>query len=65
MKLRQNQLWRQGDDLYRIVQLERLFVDYKRLDPADPEEKEGTHHSVSKKEFCRLIKGAIEVVPKK
>lgn len=59
MKLRQNQLWRQGETLYRIVQLERLTVDYKQLDMRDPEV--GTHHSVSKKEFCRLIKGAEEV----
>ncbi|MDF1851487.1 MAG: hypothetical protein P1U85_11680 [Verrucomicrobiales bacterium] len=59
MKLRQNQLWRQGETLYRIVQLERLTVDYKQLDMKDPEV--GTHHSVSKKEFCRLIKGAKEV----
>lgn len=65
MKLRQNQLWRKGNDLYRIVQLERLSVDYKKLDPADPEEGAGEHYSVTKKEFCRLIKGADEVVPKK
>lgn len=61
MKLHQNQLWRQGVDLYRIVHLQRLWVDYKKLDPVDPEE--GTHHQVSKKEFCRLIKGAVEVKP--
>lgn len=59
MKLRQNQLWRQGETLYRIVQLERLSVEYKQLDMKDPEI--GTHHSVTKKEFCRLIKGAEEV----
>ena len=58
MKLHQNQLWRQGADLYRIVHLERLTVDYKKLDPDDPEA--GTHHQLSKKEFCRLIKGAVE-----
>lgn len=61
MRLRQNQLWRRGGDLYRIVAVERLSVDYKKIDPADPER--GTHHSVTKKEFCRLIKGAVEVVP--
>ena len=59
MKLAQNQLWRKGDKFYRIVRLERLSVDYKELDPMDPDK--GDHHSVSKKEFCRLIKGA-EVV---
>ncbi|MEX2577944.1 MAG: hypothetical protein WD342_02710 [Verrucomicrobiales bacterium] len=63
MKLHQNQLWRKGGDLYRIVQLERLSVDYKKLDFENSEE--GTHHSVTKKEFCRLIKGSEEVVEKK
>ncbi len=62
MKLCQNQLWKQGEDLYRVVQLERLSVGYKKLDPSDHER--GTHHTVTKKEFCRLIRGAVEVVPK-
>lgn len=60
MKLAQNQLWKQGEQFYRIVRLERLSVDYKTVDPKDPEA--GTHHAVTKKEFCRLIKGAEEVV---
>lgn len=59
MRLRQNQLWRRGSDVYRIVHLERLSVDYKKIDRSHPEG--GTHHSVTKKEFCRLIKGATEV----
>ncbi len=59
MILAQNQLWQQGEKLFRIVQLERLSVEYKELDMKDPEI--GTHHQVSKKEFCRLIKGATEV----
>ncbi|MDF1657335.1 MAG: hypothetical protein P1U58_06965 [Verrucomicrobiales bacterium] len=60
MKLRQNQLWKQGEQFYRIVHLERLSVDYKTVDPMDPEA--GDHYSVTKKEFCRLIKGAEEVI---
>jgi hypothetical protein len=60
MKLHQNQLWRKGDDLYRIVELERLAVKYKKTSAADP--GIGSHHSASKKEFCRLVKGAVEVV---
>ena len=60
IKLHQNQLWRQGDDLYRIVTLERLSVGYKKIDEAHPEG--GAHHEVTKKEFCRLIKGAVEFV---
>lgn len=60
MKLFQNQLWKQGEDLYRIVVLERLNVEYKHIDPLDPELDK--HHRVTKKEFCRLIKDATEVV---
>ena len=59
MKLAQNQLWREEDKFYRIVRLQRLSVDYKELDPLDPDK--GAHLSVSKKEFCRLIKGAVLV----
>lgn len=59
MRLYQNQLWKQGNDFYRIVRLERLSVDYKKLDPIDDEKD--SHHRVTKKEFCRLIKGATEV----
>jgi hypothetical protein len=56
MKLQQNQVWRQGDSCYRIVKLERLAVHYK--DVKDFGTGEGSHHHVTKKEFCRLIKGA-------
>jgi biotin operon repressor len=56
MKLAQNQVWKQGDEYYRIVQLERLEVRYKIVQ--DFGTGEGTHHHVSKKEFSRLIKGA-------
>lgn len=59
MRLKQNQLWQVGTERYRIVILERLTVDYKKLDPDDPEA--GTHHQLSKKEFCRLIKGGVEI----
>jgi hypothetical protein len=56
MKLYQNQLYKQGDDFIRIVQLERLAVVYKSM--KDPIDGEGTTQMVTKKEFCRLIKGA-------
>jgi len=56
MKLQQNQVWRQGDRYLRIVQLQRMTVDYKLMQ--DPATKEGTHHHATKKEFCRLLKGA-------
>lgn len=56
MKLQQNQVWRQGDRFLRIVQLQRMSVDYKLMQ--GPAMKEGTHHHATKKEFCRLLKGA-------
>lgn len=56
MKLQQGQIWKQGEEYYRIVKWERLSIDYKVM--RDLETKEGTQHSVSKKAFCKMIKGA-------
>lgn len=61
MRLQQNQVWQQGDQFLRIVVLERLRVEYKAM--AELGSKEGTHHQVTKKEFCRLLKGAVLVSP--
>jgi hypothetical protein len=36
--------------------VERLAVDYKKQ--RDPNSSKGSHHHATKKEFCRLIKGA-------
>lgn len=56
MKLEQGQIWKQGEDYYRIVEWARLAIKYKLM--KDPTTKVGTVHDVTKKEFCRLIKGA-------
>lgn len=56
MKLAQNQVYRQGAEYLRVVQLERLVVQYKAV--TNLLTRGGQHHHVSKKEFCRLIKGA-------
>jgi len=56
MKLQQGQIWKLQDQHVRIVHLERLRVDYKATKL--PGDKDGTHHQVTKKEFCRLLKGA-------
>ncbi len=56
MKLKQGQIYRTADCFIRIVHLERLSVDFKRM--TDLETKEGTHETATKKAFCRLIKGA-------
>lgn len=56
MKLRQGQIWKTDGRFIRIVTVERLSVDYKSM--ADLDGSEGTHHKATKKEFCRLVKGA-------
>ena len=56
LKLRQGQIWQSGEEFLRIVRLERLEVVYKST--MAPAAKKGTHHRVSKKEFCHLIKKA-------
>ena len=61
MKLRQNQVWKVGDEFLRIVALERLEVRYKAI--KDLASGEGKHETVTKKEFCRLIKGATLLTP--
>ena len=57
MKLQQNQIWLKGSEYYRIVQLDRVEVQYKIM--TDPLSGRGPHHQVTKKEFCRLLKGAV------
>ena len=56
MKLCQGQVWKQGKEYIRIVKLERLAVEYKSM--LSLTTKEGTLHQTSKKDFCRLLKGA-------
>jgi hypothetical protein len=56
MRLRQNQIWLKGGEYFRIVQLDRAEVQFKTL--SDPLSGRGPHTTVTKKEFCRLLKGA-------
>lgn len=56
MKLAQNQVWKQGDEYLRIVILNRRQVQYKKI--RNLMNREGEHHQVSKKEFCRMLKSA-------
>jgi hypothetical protein len=56
MKLKQGQIWRTATCYVRIVQLDRLSVDFKMME--DTFTKDGTHKHLTKKEFCRLIKSA-------
>jgi hypothetical protein len=61
MKLLEGQLWKKGDVYYRILHRENLGVIYKEM--KDPLTKEGTEHQALKKEFCKLIKGAVLMTP--
>ena len=63
MKLCQGQVWKQGKEYIRIVRLERLEVEYKSQ--PSPNSKEGTRHTTSKKDFCRLLKQARLLAPAK
>ena len=56
MKLEQGQIWQRGEDYIRIVEWARLSIEYKVM--KDPVSKVGTLHKATKKEFCRLLKGA-------
>jgi hypothetical protein len=56
MKLCQGQVWKKDKEYIRIVRLERLEVEYKSMPNLG--NKEGTKIVTSKKDFCRLLKGA-------
>ncbi len=61
MKLKQGQVWQCGDEFVRIVQLERLEVGYKSA--SNLKFTDGKHEHTSKKDFCRLLKGATLIAP--
>jgi hypothetical protein len=63
MKLCQGQTWKQGQQYIRIVRLERLEVEYKSM--VSLTTKEGAAQVTSKKDFCRLLKGAHLLSPEK
>ena len=56
MQLKQGQIWKQGAGYIRIVKWERLAIEYKAAD--SPDSTDGVLQNLSKKEFCRLLKGA-------
>ncbi len=63
MKLEQGQIWKKGDEYIRVVEWARMSIEYKLMQ--NPASKVGTVHRASKKEFCRLLKGAALVMPEK
>ncbi len=62
MKLQQGQIWQCGAEFVRIIDLQRLEVGYKSA--ADLEFTDGKRKRTSKKDFCRLLKGATLIAPK-
>ena len=63
MKLCQGQVWKKGGEYIRLVRLERLEVEYKSMTSLAG--KESTRQVTSKKDFCRLLKGAHQLRPAK
>lgn len=63
VKLCQGQVWKKDGQYVRIVRLERLEVEYKSLDSLS--RKAGTTTVTSKKDFCRLLKGAHRLAARK
>lgn len=63
MKLEQGQIWKKGDEYIRIVEWARMSIEYKLM--KNPISKVGTVHRAKKKEFCRLLKGAVLVMPER
>jgi hypothetical protein len=61
VKLQQGQVWKCGNEYVRIVHLERLEVGYKSA--SNLKFEGGKHQHTSKKDFCRLLKGATLLTP--
>ena len=63
MKLCQGQVWKKNEEYIRVVKLQRLVVEYKSMISLTT--KEGALQTTSKKDFCRLLKGAHLLPPGK
>ena len=63
MKLQQGQIWKCAGGHVRVVHLERLEVGYKSF--KNLKSPEGVHQHTSKKDFCRMLKGATLLSPDK
>ena len=61
MKLQQGQIWKTAEAMLIITKWERMTIRYKAVQELVT--REGEHHDVSKKEFCRLIKGGHLLTP--
>ena len=61
MRLQQNQVWQLGDRFIRVVLLERKAVQYKITKGSTS--VAGPHQYATKKDFCRLLKGATLLPP--
>lgn len=63
MRIYQDEIYRKGEKYIRIVRLDRYEVEFKTMN-GDPK-GEGPIGVVTKKEFCRLLKGMTLVPPVK
>ena len=62
MKLCQGQVWKKDKEYIRIVRVERLEVEYKSMEGLADKSRENI--VTSKKDFCRLLKGAHQLLQK-
>ena len=57
IKLKQGQIWKRGNEYFRITEWSRMFIQYKLSYSLHGSEE--TMVEVTKKEFCQIIKGAV------
>lgn len=58
MKLKQGQIWKTENAYVLIVEWHRMNIAYQSAESREALENGGEVIHVSKKEFCRLLKGA-------
>jgi len=63
MRIFQDEIYQKGETFIRIVRLDRYEVEFKTT-VGDPKAV-GDQTILSKKEFCRLIRGMVLVFPVK
>ena len=61
MRLFQDQVYRKGERFLKIMRLDRYEVEFKTSD--GDLKADGAVATLSKKEFCRLLKGMELVIP--
>lgn len=61
MRLFQDEIYQKGNRFIRIIRLDRYEVEFKQTE-GDPK-GEAEEQVLTKKEFCRLLKGHTRIFP--